>query len=68
LNLIPLLVDEQFRVSDDVDKQDVPDFEFHIRGSLGRHQSSFYLKTCDATSDLVKTLDSIQSFLQSSTS
>jgi hypothetical protein len=37
LNLLALLVDEQFRVTDDVDEQDVPDLEFHVGGLLGRH-------------------------------
>jgi hypothetical protein len=30
LNLLALLVNEQFRVTDDVDEQDVPDLELHI--------------------------------------
>jgi hypothetical protein len=52
-----LLLDEQFRVTDDVDEQDVPDLEFHIEGRLRGHESSLYLKTGDSTSDLARMLD-----------
>ena len=30
LDLVALLTNKQFRVTDDVDEQDVPDFEFHV--------------------------------------
>jgi hypothetical protein len=30
LNVLALLVDEQLRVTDNVDEQDVTDFEFHV--------------------------------------
>jgi len=46
LNLIALFGDEQLGVTDDVDEQDMPDLEFHIWGTLGRHTTSFYLETC----------------------
>src|SRR4029453_16342883 len=31
-------MDEQLRVTDDVDEQDMPDLELHFRGSLGRRR------------------------------
>src|SRR6266480_3246120 len=34
-------VDEQFRVADDVDEQDIPDLEFYVGRMLGRHESHF---------------------------
>src|SRR5207249_5163852 len=37
LQILELLVDEQLRVTDDVNKQNVPDFELHIGGMLGQH-------------------------------
>src|SRR4030095_4869287 len=36
--MLALLMDEQLRVTDDVDEQDMPDLELHFRGSLGRRR------------------------------
>jgi len=37
LNLVALLVDEQFRVTDNVDEQDMPDLELNVGPRIGRH-------------------------------
>src|SRR5207245_3211263 len=50
LKLLALLVDEQLRITDDVDEQDMSDFKFHIGGLLGRHETFYDLKTRDLTS------------------
>jgi hypothetical protein len=50
LNVGALLVDEQLRVTDDVDEKDVADLEFHVWRMLGRHEIFYYLKTRDLTS------------------
>src|SRR5260370_37197014 len=38
LKKLALLRDEHFRVTDDVDEQDMPDLKFHVGGRLGRHE------------------------------
>src|SRR6266699_4285515 len=50
LNLFALFVNEQLRVTDNVDEQDVPDLEFQVGGLLGWHGIFYYLKTRDLTS------------------
>jgi hypothetical protein len=40
LHLLALLVDEQFGVTDNVDEQDVADFEMKIRFTLSGHMDS----------------------------
>ena len=37
LKLLALLVDEQLRVTDDVDEQDMADLEFYVGEMLGGH-------------------------------
>src|SRR5439155_4556801 len=56
LKLLALLGDEQFRVTDDIDEQDVPDLEFHVWRMLGRHTISFYPETQGLTSGISRKL------------
>jgi hypothetical protein len=42
--------DQELRVTDEVDEEDMPDLEFGIGGLLGRHEVCLYLKTRDLTS------------------
>jgi len=44
LDLLALLVDEQLRVADDVDEQDVPNLELQIRNGLGGHTELLFFQ------------------------
>ena len=50
LNLLALLGDEQLRVTNDVDEQDMPDLKLHVGERLGWHEITFYLETPYLTS------------------
>jgi hypothetical protein len=45
VELLTLLIDQQLRVTNDVDKQDMPDLEFYFCGMLGRHGLSSIWKS-----------------------
>src|SRR5438552_1929197 len=53
LKLLALLVNEQLRVTDNVDEQDVTDFESHVWRMLGRHTSSSYPEARVLTSRII---------------
>ena len=56
LKQVALLGDEHFRVTDDVDEQDMPDLELHVWKMLGRHATSFYPETQARTSRISRRL------------
>ena len=45
-----LLFDQELRVTDEVDEEDMPDLELGIGGLLGRHEFFYYPKVPDLTS------------------
>jgi hypothetical protein len=47
LQLLTLLVDEEFGITDDVDEENMPDLELYVWRMLRRHEASYYLKTRD---------------------